>query len=460
MSRTGNGEGLLKTLFMLYVFFLPFGTFINIPTDGFFTVFKFFSLNIAMLGLGYILVSGRSLNLPKMAKIFGYQYCFMAIYTVIAALILSILIANQYESPLSCIRGDLILYFEMLLSVSFIYYCLNNVVTYDDIYKALDWQIVVALVMGVIQFLALLGFGPAFSVYDSLSSVLKLATLDMLFKMERGVTIFGNEPSSLTVYLFLTIPYILYRSFFVKKKKMLYIIALLFFAFLFRASLSTQTLVIFLAEIVIFGLLAFSKSSLYKTMIKASFIAGLSVALLLCVEKVDYHIDAEINSLEYVVLGKAFDRENASTQMRASSVINDMKIFAKFVIVGVGSGCQGFWYEENIPNWVKNSKEVQDLIQGRIIPNGGGAFFPDYLSAYGLIGVLALLLFVGKYRKAIRYSALNDDEKMFLIYRTSMVILMFACWYTVNLRETPIAFFILALPLCRNRIMNSTKLKV
>jgi hypothetical protein len=395
-----------------------------------------------------------------MAKIFAYQYCFMAIYSFIAALILSVLLANQYESPLLCIRGDLILYFEMLLSVFFICYCLNYIVTYDDIYKALDWQIVVALGLGIIQFLALSGLGPALSVYDSLSSVLKLATLDMLFTMKRGVTIFGTEPSSLTVYSFLTIPYILYRSFFVKKKRMLYIIALIFFGFLFRASLSTQTLVIFLAEIIIFGMLAISKSSLYKKMVKASFFAGLSVALLLCVEEINFHNDAEMDSLEYIVMGKAFDRDNGSTQMRASSVINDMKIFAKYVVVGVGSGCQGFWYEENIPNWVKNSKEVQDLIQGRIIPNGGGAFFPDYLSAYGLIGIFTLLLFVGKYRKAIRYSALNDDEKMFLIYRISMVVLMFACWYTVNLRETPIAFFILTLPLCSNRIMNSTKLKV
>lgn len=457
MTRIGNGRGVLKRLFMLYVFFLPFGTFFNIPTDGFLTMFKFLSLNIAMLGWGYILLSGRHFYLPNMAKTFGYQYCFMAVYSFMAAIILSILLTRQYESPLSCIMGDLVLYFEMLLSVFFLCYCLNNVAKYDDVYKALDWQIVVALGMGVIQFFALASFGPAVVIYENLSSVLKIATLNSLMMMERGVTIFGTEPSSLTVYSFLTIPYILFRSFFVKKKRMFYIISLILFAILFRASLSTQTLVIFLGELAVFGLLAFSKSS-YKIMIKLSFLLGLSVALLLCVEKIDYYNDAEMSSLEYVILGKAFDRENGSTQMRASSVVNDMKIFSKYVVVGVGSGCQGFWYEENIPNWVKNSKEVQDLIQGHIIPNGGGAFFPDYLSAYGLIGIIALLILISKYRKAIRCSALNDDEKMFLIYRTSMVIMMFACWYTVNLRETPIAFFILTLPLCSNRIMDLNKI--
>lgn len=456
-SRTSSGT--LRTIFRLYVFFLPFETFINIPQEGIFNIFKSFSLNIAMLGLGYILLSGRHFYLPKMAKTFGYQYFFMAVYSLMAAVILSILLTRQYESPLSCIVGDLVLYFEMLLSVFFICYCLNNVATYDDVYKALNWQIVVALGMGMIQFLALSGIGSAIAFYETLSSVFKLATLKSLILMERGVTIFGNEPSSLTVYSFLTIPYILYRSFFVKKKRMFYIIALILFAILFRASLSTQTLVVFLGELAVFALLAFSKSS-YKTMIKLSFLAGLSVALLLCVEKIDYHNDAEVDSLEYVVFRKALDRDNSSMQMRASSVVNDMKIFAEYVIVGVGSGCQGFWYEKNIPNWVTSSEEVQDLIQGHIIPNGGGAFFPDYLSAYGLIGIFALFVFVSKYRKAIRYSSINDDEKMFLIYRTSMVIMMFACWYTVNLRETPIAFFILTLPLCSNGMKNLTSTRV
>lgn len=456
MTRIGKGGGILKILFVLYVFFLPFGTFINIPAKGLFAAFKFFSLNIAMIGVGYILLSGRKFHLPRMVKTFSHQYFFMVIYTFIAALVLSVLLSNQFESPLSCIMGDLVLYFEMLLSVCFICYCLNNVVTYNDVYKALNWQIVVALGMGLIQFLALLGFGPAIAIYETLSSVLKLAPLNLLIRMDRGVTIFGNEPASLTVYTFLTIPYLLYRSFFVKQKRFLFLLALALFSLLFRASLSTQTLVIFLAVIVVFVLLCYFKSLIYKYLMRFSLVAGLSVALLLCVESIDYHNDAEVDSLEYIVLGKAFDRENGSTQMRASSVVNDMKIFAKFIVVGVGSGCQGFWYEENIPNWVKDSEEVQDLIQRHVIPNGGGAFFPDYLSAYGFVGIIALLILVGKYRNSIRYSAINDDKQMFLIYRTSMVIMMFACWYTINLRETPMAFFILTLPLCSNRINNLT----
>lgn len=52
--------------------------------------------------------------------------------------------------------------------------------------------------------------------------------------------------------------------------------------------------------------------------------------------------------------------------MRSSSIVNDMKIFFKYPITGVGDGLQGYWYNENLPIIYLASTEVQDLASGKM----------------------------------------------------------------------------------------------
>lgn len=441
---------MLSNLFKLYIFFLPLGTFINIETSGIGNVVKYMSLNIAMLGCIYIFLQRKTLNLNGGVIIFARQYAFMVTYSVLAAIVLSFVLTYQPESPLSCILSDIVLYFEMLLSIYFVQYCLTHGSSFRDIYKALDWQIGVSIIFGLFQLMAVSGIGAAVSAYEGLSSILKIAPLQMLITMERGVTIFGAEPSSLTTYCFLTVPYILCKCFMDRtRRRKYYIISLVAFITLFVASNSTQNLVVFFVLVLSFLVLRLKKS-LYSLLMTGAFVAGLVMAIFMCMDNVKSSsaVMADHRSLDYVIFGKFQDRDNHSTQMRASTMINDMKIFASNIIYGVGDGCQGFWYEKNVPAWCLQSKEVNDIIAKGVIPNGGGAFFPCYLSAYGLIGIIVLLGFVGRYKKVIRYSSIRYDEKIHMIYQLSMIILLLSCWYTVTLREVPVAIFIVALPVC------------
>lgn len=441
---------MLRFLFKLYIFFLPLGTFINIETTGAGNAVKYMSLNIAMLGCFFILSQENTLNRNSGVGLFARLYTFMASYSVLAAIVLSFVLSNPPESPMTCIISDIVLYFEMLLSIYFTSYCLTHSSSFEDIYKAMDWQIGISIIVGLLQLFALRGFGPAISAYEALSSVFKLAPLKMLIAMDRGVTIFGAEPSSLTTYCFLTVPYILCRCFMGRtKRRWYYIISLIAFSYLYIASNSTQNLVVYFALIICFIALRFRKR-LYKVLMTGAFLTGLLMAIILCMDDVKSSsvVMKDHQSLSYILLGKIQDRENYSTQMRASTIINDMKVFASHIVVGVGDGCQGFWYEENVPAWCKQSDEVADVISEHIIPNGGGAFFPSYLSAYGLIGILVLLWFVGRYKRYVEYSSIRDDEIMTMIYRLSMIIILLSCWYTVTLREAPMAIFILALPIC------------
>ena len=132
--------------------------------------------------------------------------------------------------------------------------------------------------------------------------------------------------------------------------------------------------------------------------------------------------------------------------MRASTVINDFKVFTDFPIAGVGDGNQGFFYEENQPSWTLASDEVSSLIRTHTIPNGGGNFFPAYISAYGIIGILVLALFVINYKKLYCSSFLIQDKRINTIFQIAIILFLFAAWHVVGIKQSETIIFILSLP--------------
>ena len=157
-------------------------------------------------------------------------------------------------------------------------------------------------------------------------------------------------------------------------------------------------------------------------------------------------INSDKESFEYVLVGKIQDRDNLSTAMRASTVINDMKIFYDYPFTGVGDGNQGYFYRQNVPMWVVASEEVQSLMHGTKIANGGGNFFPSFVSAYGLIGVVFFLFFLKSYRKAFRSSILTKNMNLQMIYTLGMSLFLLTSWYVTGVKLNETICFLLALP--------------
>ena len=154
---------------------------------------------------------------------------------------------------------------------------------------------------------------------------------------------------------------------------------------------------------------------------------------------------AESGNVESVIY-KFQDRENYSTMMRASTVVNDVKIFINNYGIGVGDGNQGYWYKDNVPEWCLSSVEVQDIISSHTIPNGGGAFFPSFFSAFGMLGAIALIMFLRKYRKAYKIFQINGNRRVLFIYQIAIVIFLFSGWYTMGIKKSETLIFILTLP--------------
>ena len=421
------------SLYKLYVLCLPFGQLFNLPFgDTFNKIIPAFSTLVMLVGCLILFVQGRPL-MNSRNRLFARMYSYMAIISIIMAVVLSLVIdITQYEPPMSAIVGDLVLYFWVVLSIFYNSYCLSHYVSFSSIYKIFDWQIAILLIVGYAQLLGLLGLaGP----YNFLSSIFSLRELSWLSTLNRGVTFFGSEPASASILCFIVMPY-LYSSIQTKKgaKKLKYIIALLLLFVLVLGSNSSQFLTLSVGSVLLF------MWSYFRPIKKAFYYISFSIGLLFAIayissESLSTADAADHNSLEYVLIGKVVDKSNHSTAMRASTVINDLKVFADYPITGVGDGCQGYFYAKNQPTWTQYAGEVNDLIRTKTVPNGGGNFFPSFISAYGIIGIIVLLFFISKYRKLYNSSFLKKDKRMDTIFQIAIVLFLFASWHVIGVKQ-------------------------
>lgn len=437
-------ESLLTKIYKLYILCLPFGRLFELPFGDFFNkVITQFSTLIMLIGV-FLIFMTRGIRLGNQRNtIFVKLYAYMVIASIVMAFVLSFTIETYSESPLSAIIGDVVLYLFVVLSIYFNTYCLSNCVTLDKLYKLFDWQIIILLIVGYSQFLGMHGFE---TPYNLLSSVFALRDLTWLVDLDRGVTFFGYEPASAAILCFVVMPH-MYSNIQNQRgyKRLLYIIALLMFIFLVICSNSSQFLILFIASALLFIWSCFRTIRCYFYYL--SFACGAFFAVeYLAAESVTMTSNLDYDSLRYVVLGKIVDRDNQSTAMRASTVINDLKVFAEYPIAGVGDGNQGFFYANNQPSWTIASKEVSDLISSNVIPNGGGNFFPAYMSAYGILGIIVLLIFIRKYRKFYSTSILMADKRIDLIFQIAMILFLFAGWHVVGIKQSETIIFILSLP--------------
>ena len=448
-----NSKCLSANIYKLYVLCLPFCRLFDLPFGDFFNkVITQFSTLIMLIGCFVLFLDNRTL-VNNRNHLFLRIYTYMAFSSIVMAIILTFILSNQYENPLSSIVGDIVLYFLVILSIFYNCYCLSHYVTFHTIYKVFNWQIVILLIVGYAQLIGMLGIS---APYNILSSVFALRELSWLEDLDRGVTFFGSEPSSAAILCFVVIPY-LYSCIQSERgfKRFKYVMALLLFAFLVLCSNSSQFLILFIGSAALFVWSCFRP--IKRMFYYVSFAIGLFFAVAyISTKNVSITNNTDSGSLEYVILGKIVDRENQSTAMRASTVINDLKVFADFPITGVGDGNQGFFYAENQPSWTLASKEVYDLIATHTIPNGGGNFFPAFISAYGLIGIIALMLFVLKYRKLYKSSFLKEDKRVDTIFQIAIILFLFAAWHVVGIKQSETIIFILSLP-CVKFITNKVR---
>jgi hypothetical protein len=224
----------------------------------------------------------------------------------------------------------------------------------------------------------------------------------------------------------------------------LFIIEALLWTFLFFNTGSASNLISF-ATVLICFVAVILRRKVPRLFPVGAFTLGLVIALMYTFYDLDkISISTEdSHDLRYLLIGKVLDLNNNSTVIRASTVVNDVKVFLDYPITGIGNGLQGYEFANNAPTWIRYNSMTQEMLIGSMgIVGGGGSFFASYLSGYGLIGLVVLLLFIRGYRGDCRRIANN----LFIsnIFSIGLTIFMFSAWYTVGLNQY--VAYLLALP--------------
>ena len=444
-----NNISAFRSIYKLYIFFLPFSVFFNLSLPAGFTQYVFPSMStfFMVLGMGMMLLSRTKLPTDRGLMRWRSFYIFMCVYSFVAAIVLYAPLGMcNGEYTFNAILGDIVYYFLVLISIYYNYYGLKYLIRFEDLHKIFRIQIVLLLCMGYIQFLVINGVGAAVMLYTFLSNISRIVPAEFL---ERGITFFGSEPASASLLGIQIFPYMLAMIICMKNKKQRFRYIFLFSLFipLVFNSNSSSFVLTFLFNVIAAALLMFRRLIIYKITLVGAFAVGLMYATLYGVGfemTPSYAENSE--SLEYVLYGKLIDTENESTVMRTSSISNDMKIFFKYPITGVGNGMQGFFFNEHLPTWARGSEEIQTVLSGSVgVVGGGGAFFPSYLSAFGLIGLIALWhisRIYQKYVNAVRWT----DYTWYMVLIFLMNFLMSA-WVVVGLKQNESCVFMLVIPL-------------
>ncbi len=156
------------------------------------------------------------------------------------------------------------------------------------------------------------------------------------------------------------------------------------------------------------------------------------------------------DTVHYNLIEKITDRSNLSTVSRTIPVIINWEVFLQYPIMGVGNGNQGFFYAEYFPSWGYVSKRSVEFINSSEGVADGSLFVLGNLSAYGIIGVLIIGVYIMKANKLIE-SGKRKIGIFYYMYKISIVVI-FIHGFSSDFVGKYWIWFVLSLPYMVNRL--------
>lgn len=456
-KRMDNNRAIDLFIFKIFVFTLSLGRFIELPFGDFYSkIVPQFSTSVMFVGLSLIIFrKGRIVDNQVLP--FVKFWIFSILYTFLACTYLLILYSLGFadgiddkawnlEMPYSAIMRDIVFWMSSIMALLYSYYNLRYVISFQNLRNVIELSILAILGIGLLQFGVLKGIGFCSIIYYGLSSIFKLVDFNHMQMLEKGICFWGSEPSSASALSMFIIPYSIIT--FIKSKgwcRIRFCIYSLILSFLMLRSGSSSTLITIIIVLACTIFYVF-KGSIKTWVYIASFSLGLAVVSLYTLDiKISTNASlAEANSVEYIILGKLVDKENGSTATRVATVCNDMKIFASYPLTGIGNGCQGYFYKNNIPEWTKFAEEVRSSLyyESGSIANGGGNFFASYISGYGLIGVVVLLWLIRKYKLKLKKSVVTYNPIAEFTFSVCIIVFLLAGWYVQSIEDNRLMFML------------------
>ncbi len=403
-----------KTIFKLYLFVLPFMALPGVshlrkaiaPNSP-------ISNNLILLSLGLFLFAlfqrGRfPFPQKSLVKKGVYLCCVLNVICFITSLVLFI--------PFGPLNGENTvrasfpsIVFMFLTAVTFYYNAMMfQRITKEEIERIFDWLVLIVLGVGFLQ-VAVLKIPGVATLYDLINFLGILADSSFVQRMGR-ICFTGSEPASAgSIVTVLLLPYI-YSKILTTRAPKYKLYAMMFIVLLFFTFSSTVYIGVAVG-LVIFGYFYAKEHATNKLILQlltcCSF-AGL--ILLFCGPYLWQHTSVG-NKIEELVFKKTTSQENLSTLTRYSSIRADWQAFLHYPLTGVGNGNQGYFYnsavEQALSSQALQYGELSDKLDGNVGIVNGGAFIPAFISGYGVIGVILLILFV---KQCVGYIRKHPEE--------------------------------------------------
>lgn len=429
---------------------------INLPDSIQKYLFTHFSLYFFYLGMLFFLLRKKNIQDTILTK-WRNLYLFQVVYSFILASILFIPLGTlNGENTIDACIGGFVFWFIVICHLYYNYYCIKYIVTLKEIISTIHKSAIVLIIIGYIQYFSIKIGNPFIYIYEFISNFIVLLPIE---KLDRGVVFFGTEPSSSSLILIYIIPIII--SLIIKPtygiKRWRESLYLLLFLPLFFSSESSSVLITTLLLLITSFSIIMRKKWIYKSLLICSFSIGALIAISYGLGNFnkDTNESSDKTSWKYLIFEKVMDVNNLSTMMRSSTIINDMKIFIDSPFIGIGDGLQGYYYNDNIPKEFLVSEEVSNIYNGKIgIIDGGGAFFPSFLSAYGLLGILLLIPILRKYLYFLDldWKCINAFDITLMIF---IIIFSSSAWFSVGIRQNFPIILMLILPIISSKKYNT-----
>ncbi|MCR5308535.1 MAG: oligosaccharide repeat unit polymerase [Bacilli bacterium] len=311
-----------------------------------------------------------------------------------------------------------------------------------------DFYILGFLIIGFIQLIILVSKSSALlNIYDKFDFLKILQSKNILqrimlnYKVPR-ISGYANEPGHNGILLLcLVFPYLfgeLIAAHFKKKRFFVYKLLLFIGCFIFAVLSFSSALYIAMAiEGVFFMIYIFSSEQVNKN------IKIISLSTILFIIFSLFVINPVRNAIFSSII-KIFDTKDHSSMYHYSTSYNDLLVFFKHPIFGVGDGNQGYFYFENIVGTIfGNSVESQNSLVGKNGLLDGGCFVFSSLSGFGIVGTIAIICFFVYFIRVFSYKPLNKDVKHFL-YNTSLILLIFFLMFRSGIHRNYGAFVTIA----------------
>lgn len=428
-----------KIVFFFYLILLPFEAFHPLGLNGYGAIAKtpsFFFLAIGLL-LAVCNQKGRIVLDDK-------RYLRKLTLLISSVSLISIIMAFFLYYGVEPIAGfhttdviwSPIFYNFMVIAIIYYVFYMSEKVDKDFIDKVLKTIYVYTVVLGYIQLAAIFGNGACRALLYGLES-LNLTYSPELCLTHMKVVLMFSEPSYAEMLLCgLLMPFIC-GNIIVKSHKTLDVLKILFLMPLVFFNGSSSVLVgtvICIAVTLILSCLRGDISGKALLSIFSVFV----ILVLICITN---------NPIKEIIVNqiliKPFDNDNLSTIQRGSIIRNCIMIFLKYPILGVGNGVQGFFYEFHLrPEDYKSYEVINTLKYENGVP-GAGSWAGGWLSGYGIVGAIFLIVFIVSTFRAIKQ---YRGSQYYYAYIIGGICFLVCGWFTASTTGGYLSLFILSIP--------------